>query len=86
MRPIYSLNQMKEIEKLNWTKRTNRTSQSVRIVVRTILTHLACICALSMLTFQVLDWYNPYMDFLGTARSVLDVLCVSTILASVLRL
>lgn len=45
--------------------------------------HINMICSLVLLMIQVLDWYNPYMDFMGHATWVLYTLCVSTILLSI---
>lgn len=35
-----------------------------------------------MAAVQVLDWYNPYMDFMGHSKFVLDLLCLSSVLLS----
>ena len=46
---------------------------------RMILSHLTIILSLCFLTFAVLDWYNPMMNFSGNAVSskLLLLLCVS---------
>lgn len=46
--------------------------------IRTILSHLIIILSLCFLTFAVLDWYNPMMNFSGNTISskLLLVLCV----------
>lgn len=46
--------------------------------------HVNRICSLVLLTIQVLDWYNPYMDFMGHTTWVLYTLCVSTLLQGIL--
>ena len=46
--------------------------------------HINIVCSLILLTVQVLDWYNPYMDFMGHASWVLYTLCASTILLGIL--
>ncbi|MBO5524342.1 MAG: hypothetical protein J5986_11815 [Roseburia sp.] len=46
--------------------------------------HINMVCSLILLTVQVLDWYNPYMDFMGYTSWVLYTLCVSTILLGLL--
>lgn len=45
-----------------------------------VFLHINVVCSLVLLTVQVLDWYNPYMDFMGHTSWVLYILCVSTIL------
>ncbi len=56
--------------------------------IRTILSNLVIILSLCFLTFAVLDWYNPMMNFSGNAISskFLLVLCVSAIALAVLTL
>ena len=56
--------------------------------IRTILSHLIIILSLCFLTFAVLDWYNPLMNFSGNTISskLLLVLCVSAIALAVLTL
>lgn len=49
-----------------------------------VFLHINVVCSLILLTVQVLDWYNPYMDFMGHASWVLYTLCISTILLGVL--
>lgn len=34
-------------------------------LIRKIILHICVICTLTRLTARVLDWYNPYMDFMG---------------------
>ena len=41
--------------------------------------HVGLICGIAILVIQVLDWYNPYMDFMGHARFLLYGLCISAI-------
>ena len=56
--------------------------------IRTILSHLIIILSLCFLTFAVLDWYNPMINFSGNTISskLLLVLCVSAIALAVLTL
>lgn len=56
--------------------------------IRTILSNLVIILSLCFLTFAVLDWYNPMMNFSGNTISskLLLVLCVSAIALAVLTL
>ena len=50
--------------------------------IRTVLSNLVIVLSLCFLTFAVLDWYNPMMNFSGNAISskLLLVLCVSCLL------
>ena len=56
--------------------------------IRTILSNLVIILSLCFLTFAVLDWYNPMMNFSGNTISskLLLVFCVSAITLAVLTL
>ena len=56
--------------------------------IRTILSNLVIILSLCFLTFAVLDWYNPMMNFSGNriTSKLLLVLCVSAIVLAVLTL
>lgn len=47
--------------------------------VKKIIVNMNLVCSLILLTIQVLDWYNPYMDFMGHAMWILYALCVGTI-------
>lgn len=49
-----------------------------------VFLHINVVCSLILLTVQVLDWYNPYMDFMGHSSLVLYTLCISTILIGIL--
>lgn len=56
--------------------------------IRTVLSNLVIILSLCFLTFAVLDWYNPMMNFSGNTISskLLLVLCMSAIALAVLTL
>lgn len=45
-----------------------------------LILHINIVCSLVLLTIRVLDWYNPYMDFMGHATWVLYTLCICTVL------
>lgn len=49
--------------------------RSIKTAAQRILAHGCVICGMAVVTFQILDWYNPYMDFLGHAGAVLALLC-----------
>lgn len=52
-------------------------------IMKKLFLHINIICSLILLTVQVLDWYNPYMDFMGHTSWVLYILCISTILLGI---
>ena len=56
--------------------------------IRAILSNLVIILSLCFLTFAVLDWFNPMMNFSGNTVSskLLLLLCVSAIALAVLTL
>ena len=47
--------------------------RTVKGTIQRILAHGCVICGMVIVTFQILDWYNPYMDFLGHAGAVLSL-------------
>ena len=36
--------------------------------------HICLICSISVFVIQILDWYNPYMDFMGHSMFLLYAL------------
>ena len=56
--------------------------------LRAVLANMIIILSLCFLTFAVLDWYNPMMNFSGNVVSskLLLVLCISAIALAVLTL
>lgn len=49
------------------------------------LAHLLIISSLSVIVFKILDWYNPYMNFLGLGASsiLLLVFCILSLVESI---
>lgn len=39
--------------------------------------HVSVICSIALLVIQILDWYNPFMDFMGHSMFLLYLLCIS---------
>lgn len=37
--------------------------------------HVCLICSAAILVIQILDWYNPFMDFMGHSMFLLYALC-----------
>lgn len=54
--------------------------------IRGVLAHIGIICSLAVLAVQVLDWYNPFMDFAGQSRWVLYLLCASCLVSGILNI
>ena len=44
-----------------------------------ILPYMLIVLALIFIVIEILDWYNPYMDFLGHAGAVLRLLCFCSV-------
>lgn len=47
------------------------------LILKKAAGHLCIICSIVLLIIQILDWYNPFMDFMGHAMFVLYILCAS---------
>lgn len=43
------------------------------MIIKKILSHLCIICGITLLVIQVLDWFNPLMDFMGHAIFLLYI-------------
>lgn len=41
--------------------------------------HACIICGIAILAIQILDWYNPFMDFMGHSMFILYILCAAGI-------
>lgn len=48
-------------------------------IIKMIMGHICIICSLALLGVQILDWYNPFMDFMGHSAILLYLLCISSI-------
>ena len=57
--------------------------RTVKGTIQRILAHGCVICGMVIVTFQILDWYNPYMNFLGL--NVSTVLMIAFCLLSLLQ-
>lgn len=42
-----------------------------------LASHICIICSTAILVIQILDWYNPFMDFMGNSRFLLYGLCIA---------
>ena len=52
-------------------------------LLKIIAGHICMICGIALLVVQILDWQNPFMDFMGHARLLLYGLCISAIFLGV---
>ena len=41
--------------------------------------HICVVCSIALLIIQILDWYNPYMDFMGHSMFLLYLLCAGSL-------
>lgn len=55
-------------------------------ILRSFAANGCIICSLAVLIIFVLDWYNPFMDFLGHAKILLYPLCMCSIYMGVSNL
>ncbi len=53
-------------------------------IVKGILLHICVICSIAEIIIQILDWYNPFMDFAGHSSWVLYLLCTGVLLLAAL--
>lgn len=52
-------------------------------LLKTIAGHICFICGIAILVVRILDWHNPYMDFMGHSMCLLYSLCISAIFMGV---
>ena len=55
-------------------------------IVRKALVHICIICTLVCVTGRILDWYNPYMDFMGHLYGAEIVLYGSVLINGIIEL
>ena len=48
--------------------------------------HICIICGIDLGIVQILDWYNPFMDFAGHSMFLLYGLCISAIYLGICEL
>lgn len=39
--------------------------------------HVCIVCSIVLLAEQILDWYNPFMDFMGHSRFLVSAFCIA---------
>lgn len=70
----------------NAKRKTSKAIPAKRIrFIKTALTHLTIVCSLAFLTFLVLDYYNPRMNFVGNSlsRKLLAGFCLLSVINGV---
>lgn len=55
-------------------------------IIKLVLANLCIICSIALLVICILDWYNPYMNFLGNSLWLLYLLCVCSAVFGILEL
>lgn len=53
-------------------------------IVREAAVHLCIICGIAFIVIQILDWYNPFMDFMGRSAVIRYLLCAGAITLGVM--
>ncbi|WKY45099.1 hypothetical protein Q5O14_03075 [Eubacteriaceae bacterium ES2] len=51
--------------------------------LQSMMVHICIICSITIIVERILDWYNPFMDFMGQSVFVLNTLCVCTLLSGI---
>lgn len=52
-------------------------------IIKIIAGHTCIICGISMVVIQILDWFNPFMDFMGHSMFLLYALCAASVFLGV---
>lgn len=52
-------------------------------IMKIIAGHVCVICSISLVIIQILDWFNPFMDFMGHSMFLLDALCIASVFLGV---
>lgn len=52
--------------------------------VKGIVLHICVICSISEVIIQILDWYNPFMDFMGHSMWLQYILYVAVLALAIL--
>lgn len=53
-------------------------------IIQGLCIHICIICSLTMIVVQILDWYNPFMDFAGHTKYVLYTWCAASLIAGLI--
>lgn len=41
---------------------------------------------IAVITFKILDWYNPFMNFLGSAEIIVYLLCAFSVISGFIHI
>ena len=52
-------------------------------IIKIIAGHICIICRISLVVVQILDWFNPLMDFMGHSMFLLYALCIASVFLGV---
>lgn len=52
-------------------------------IVKIIAGHICVICSISFVVIQILDWYNPLMDFMGHSMFLIYALCIASVFLAI---
>ncbi len=52
-------------------------------IIKIIAGHICIICSISLVVVQILDWFNPLMDFMGHSMFLLYALCIASVFLGV---
>lgn len=52
-------------------------------IIKIAAGHICIICSISLAVIQILDWFNPLMDFMGHSMFLLYALCIASVFLGV---
>ena len=52
-------------------------------LLKIIAGHICIICSISLMVIQILDWFNPLMNFMGNSMFLLYALCAASVFLGV---
>ncbi len=61
------------------------TGRKMINIVKELSAHICIICSLVLLVIKILDWYNPFMDFMGRSEPVQYLLCIGALILGVMQ-
>ena len=58
--------------------------KKIRLYIEEILVHICVALSIACISFKFLDWYNPYMNFLGlkVSTGLMIAFCLLTLVQS----
>ncbi len=52
-------------------------------IIKIITGHICIICSISLMIIQILDWFNPLMDFMGHSMILVYALCIASVILGI---